>query len=138
MRCNVILMIVAMGLMAGLGGCKSSQSPIFFTSPSSPFPDVPVPASFTLVSQGTLAGGGRYTEYLYQSTDAVQPVVNYFSEQMPKRGWVTQGESSSSGSAILKYVKGGEVLQIEVWNGPTIRTNARLRISPAPRGATVQ
>ena len=133
MRCSLILMVVATVVAAGgLEGCKSSQSPIFFTSPDSPFPDVPVPASFTLVGPA----GGRNTEHLYQSTDAVEPVVKYFSEQLPKRGWVLQSQSPGTGRALMQYAKGGEVLQIEVWNGPTIRTNARIRISAAARGAT--
>ena len=48
---HVLWVLVGVVMVLGVVGCKSSQSPIFFTSPESPYPDVPVPASFVMVSQ---------------------------------------------------------------------------------------
>ncbi len=134
---GVMLAVCLMVLAAGLGGCKSSESPIFFTSLSSPYPDVPVPASFTLTNQGTtgVAAGARSTDLSYQSTDAIEPITQYFSDQLPRHGWVLQTRSNGGNQVLMKYVKGGEVLQIEVRGSSTIRTNARIRITPAPRGS---
>jgi hypothetical protein len=135
MRRVVMLVVLTMVWAAGLAGCKSSESPIFFTSPSSPFPDVPVPASFTLVNQSTPglapATAGRLVEYSYQSTDGLQPIARFFSDQMPRRGWVLQAQSGGSDRVALKYAKAGEVLLIEVSGGSAIRTNTTIRISPA-------
>jgi hypothetical protein len=134
MRHAINFLMLAMGVALGLAGCKSSESPIFFTSPSSPFSDVPVPISFTLESKtgsSQAPDGGRYMDHVYQSKDASEPVVDFFSKQLPKNGWVLQGQDRGAGLVLLKYAKGGEVLQIEVTSGTMIRTNVRLHISPA-------
>jgi hypothetical protein len=127
--------VMVLALAAGLGGCKSSQSPIFFTSPSSPYPDVPVPASFTLMTQTTSnmapATSARYMEHVYQSTDAVGPITQYFRDQLPKQGWAFQTQSQGNDGMLLVFAKGAEVLQIEVAKSLTIRTNVRLTILPA-------
>ena len=138
MRCFGMSAVSALVVIALLGGCKSSESPIFFSSPASPYEDVPIPASFTLVSDSTsgasAAGNARFLEHRYQSTDALQPITQFFSDQLPKRGWILQSQDFGTGHAALRYVKGGEVLQIEVLTGPTIRTDAILRISPSTGG----
>jgi hypothetical protein len=124
--------------VALLVGCKSSESPIFFSSPLSPYPDVPVPASFNLVSESTPAGmadNRRMIEHLYTSTDDVEPIVQYFSDQLPRKGWVRKGDSRNAGRSALIYSKGGDVLLIEVWKGVRLSTNVRIQISPAVSSA---
>jgi hypothetical protein len=125
------LLLIATVCAALLGGCKSSESPIFFTNLNPPYPDVPIPASFTLTGP---AANGRYAECLYQSTDALQPVMDFFNKQLPPLGWVPQPQSQSAGRALLRYTKGGDMLQIDISSGTMIRTNISLRISPAPSG----
>jgi hypothetical protein len=41
---------------------------------------------------------------LYQSKDALQPVMKFFGEQLPRRGWVLQLQNQGSGRVMLKYV----------------------------------
>jgi hypothetical protein len=127
-----LLSIVVVAVL--LGGCKSSESPIFFTSPASPYPDVPVPASFNLVSESTPGGAlvdSRMMEHVYRSTDDIQPIVQYFSDQLPRKGWMLQAQSHDTGRSVMKYTKGGEELLIELGKGAGLSTNARVKISPA-------
>ena len=121
--------------LSGLTACKSSDSPIFFTSPSSPFPDVPVPASFELVSSqnaGPAVGNSRNMEYIYRSTDSPIPVSHFFASKLPPQGWTLQSQNQTDSQALLQFTKAGETLQISVSSGPTSRTNVRLRISATP------
>ncbi len=126
--------IAVVMLGAWLGGCKSSDSPIFFTSPMSPYPDVPMPASFKLVTESAARGapaGGRSMERSYESTDGLAPVAQFFREQLPRQGWVLQSDLQDAGRLVLKYSKPGETLQVDASAVSKIRTRATLRISPA-------
>jgi hypothetical protein len=135
MRRQLLLPFVTLSLSTLLFSCKSSQSPIFFTSPMSPYPDLPLPASFNPVSQSPAAAGSpanaRTMERLYSSNDAIEPITKFFADKLPKQGWIPQGQTHTRGQSIMKFTKGPEILLIELWNGSTLTTNARLRISPA-------
>src|SRR4051812_45011238 len=140
MRRFFISIVLVCLISVPLSGCKSSQSPIFFTSPSSPYPDVPVPVSFTLVEQSnsgaSSVAGRRSVSMLYQSKDAIEPVAVFFREQLPKRQWELRSQDQGSGRVVLKFSKGDEDLQIELWSASNIRTNAMMRIAPGARGSS--
>ena len=126
--------VLAMGVLV-LAGCRSSDSPIFFSSPTPPYPDVPVPVTFELMSTNSpnpgATVGARYMEHVYQSKDALEPVAQYFRDQLPKNGWTLQGQTQGNGDSMMRFSKGGELLEIQMWRGSTIRTNTRLRITGA-------
>jgi len=124
--------------LSGLTACKSSDSPIFFTSPSSPFPDVPVPASFELVSSqnaGPAVGNSRNMEYIYRSTDSPIPVSHFFASKLPPQGWTLQSQNQTDSQALLQFSKAGETLQISVSSGSVRMAVATPAIrQPPPTG----
>lgn len=108
-------------------------------APSSPIADVPVPAGFTMTDDSTskvVPGNSiRFVDHHYKGNDDVLPVVKFFRDHMPEKGWTWIDQSQTRGSEItLHYTKNNEDCIVIVTPG-SFRTAIHVKIDPIGRDA---
>ena len=120
----------------GLGGCSwfSSNTATLIADSRSPIADVPVPTGFKMtsdsISRVVPASGLRIVDHQYKGNDAYLPVVRFYRDQMPDKGWTLVEQTQASGNEIaLHYTKGNEDCVVTVSSG-TFDTRVRVKIDP--------
>jgi hypothetical protein len=142
-------LVVAAGLFtlaaaAVMPACSGSShaagtQPALIPSLASPIADVPVPAGFSMTgastSQVVPATGLRFVDHQYKGGDDVLPVVRFYREQLPAKGWTLIDQNQLHHEITLRFTKNNEDAIITVWPG-TFDTHIRVRIDPAGRNNT--
>lgn len=149
MRTNLFLSLSLAALCtvagsAAVTGCSHSHAaagtqPALITSPNSPIADVPIPAGFSMVtsqsiSQVVQSSGLRFVDHQYTGGDDVLPVVRFYRDELPSRGWTLVDQDQLKHEITLHFTKNSENLAVSVWSG-TLDTHIRIKIDPAGRDA---
>jgi hypothetical protein len=115
----------------------ADKSGPLISAPNSPIADVPVPAGFTMTSDSTsrvVPGSAlRYVDHRYKGSDDVLPVVKFYRDHLPERGWNWVDQNQSKGNEVtLHYAKGKEdcVITVSPRGFPTWGTLIRVKIDP--------
>lgn len=131
--------VVGMSMAAGMGACSSNHAadttqPALIPSITSPIADVPVPAGFSMrgnsTSQVIPSSGLRFVDHQYTGDDDVLPVVRFYRDQLPQRGWTLVDQSQVHKEITLHFTKNNENCAVSVWPG-TLDTHIRIKIDPA-------
>jgi hypothetical protein len=81
------------------------------------------------------ASGLRFVDHKYVGSDDVLPVVSFYKDQMPAKGWTFMDQNQLVHSEItLHYTKNSEDCLITVTPGG-MHTHVRVQIDPAGRNA---
>ncbi len=123
--------------LAGCGNKNTGQNLI--TAPNSPIADVPIPAGFDIDlgrSNSTVVPATQFRSvyHEYKGKDDLLPVVRFYRDQMPQKGWNAVDQQQVKDSVTLRFTKGKEDCSVTVWEG-TLHTHIQVRIGPA--GAVV-
>src|SRR6185436_16684900 len=85
---------------------KNTNAPLVADT-HSPVTDAPVPAGFTMRKESTskvVPGNSlRFVDHSYSGEDAVLPVVNFYKEQMPEKGWTLLDQTQPSGREVVLH-----------------------------------
>jgi hypothetical protein len=133
------VLAVSVALIGGLGGCShpsDETQPALIPAVASPVADVPIPAGFAMTGDSTSkveASGLRFVDHKYDGTDDVLPVVRFYKDQMPTKGWTFVDQNQLVHNEIsLHFTKNGEDCVITVKPG-TFRTHVQVQINPTGR-----
>lgn len=137
---SCVMVMAAAGVLpaCGLfGGGRDKDAPLIAAA-NSPIADVPVPAGFTMTSDSTskVVPGNqiRFVDHRYKGSDDVLPVVKFYREQMPEKGWKWEDQNQSRGTEMaLHFTKNSEDCQITITPGTLGRTYIRVKIDPVGR-----
>ena len=128
-------------VMAGLlPACSGSHHDSVNLQPAleSPIADVPIPVGFAMTSDSTSkveATGIRFVDHKYSGSDDVLPVVRFYTQQMPGKGWTFVNQNQQVNNEIaLHYTKNSEDCMVTVTSG-SLHTHIRVQIDPAGRNA---
>jgi hypothetical protein len=118
------------------GNHSGGTQPALIPSLASPVADVPIPAGFVMTgastSQVVPSSGLRFVDHQYKGGDDVLPVVRFYREQLPAKGWNLIDQNQLHHEVTLRFTKNNEDAIITVWPG-TLDTHIRVRIDPAGR-----
>jgi hypothetical protein len=133
--------LVAAASLAALGGCSSSKdnSLNLIASATSPIADVPIPAGFEMINdestaKSTAGSNVRFVDHGYKGSDDLLPVVRFYREQMPSKGWTFTEQLQNHKEITLRYTKSAEDCTVVVTPG-TFSTHIRVLIDAASQGA---
>jgi hypothetical protein len=103
-----------------------------------PIADVPVPVGFTMTpdstSKITPGDASRLVDHRYKGNEDVLPVVRFYRDKLPDKGWTWVDQTQSQGNEItLHYTKGSETLTVTVSPGSWGNTFIRVKIDPATK-----
>ena len=116
----------------------AGAQPALIPSISSPIADVPVPAGFTMsgasTSQIDPGRNLRFVDHRYNGDDDVLPVVRFYRDQLPTKGWTLVDQNQLHHEVTLRFTKNAEDCTVTVWPG-TLDTHIRIRINPAASAA---
>jgi hypothetical protein len=140
-RAGVAVLAASVGVFAAVGvpACSSNHAadttqPALIPSITSPIADVPVPAGFSMTSNSTSqvipSSGLRFVDHQYKGDDDVLPVVRFYRDQLPQRGWTLVDQSQLHKEITLHFTKNNENCAVTVWPG-TLDTHIRIKIDPA-------
>lgn len=139
-RLMVPALLLALTLPCALPGCvtgTASDAPLI-VSASSPVADVPIPAGFYMTSESrsSLTPGTnlRFVDHFYKGTDGFMPVVNFYRQQLPEKGWTINTQQQSGDNVVLTCTKASETLVLTIWEG-TRHTHVHANIVPSARNA---
>lgn len=131
----------AVVVLAGMGACTHSaatEGMALIPAVSSPVADVPIPAGFTMTGESTSkveSSGLRFVDHKYVGRDDLLPVVRFYKDQMPGKGWVFVDQNQLVHNEIsLHFTKGGEDCVVTVTPG-SFHAHIRVQIDPAGRNA---
>jgi hypothetical protein len=139
MRFAFPLAVLALSLTLGACSHPSSdvQSPLI-PAVASPVADVPIPAGFSMTGDSTSkveSSGLRFVDHKYVGSDDVLPVVRFYKDQMPTKGWTFVDQNQLVHNEIsLHFSKNSEDCTITITPG-TFRTHIRAQIDPTGRNA---
>jgi len=131
---------------ATLTGCnlfgppKDKNAPLI-PAANAPIADVPLPAGFTMVTSDStskvIPGNKiRFVDHHYKGEDDVLPVVKFYREQMPERGWNLVDQNQAKGNEVsLHYTKNSEDCYVTINPSGFGFTYIRIRIDPMGRDA---
>jgi hypothetical protein len=127
--------------MMGMGGCSHTSNEA--TTPlipavDPPVADVPIPAGFRMTGDSTSkveSTGLRFVNHLYVGSDDILPVVRFYKDEMPKKGWGFVDQTQMVDNEIrLHFSKNSEDCVVTVEPG-TLHTHVRVQIDPTARNA---
>jgi hypothetical protein len=132
-----MLLAAAMPACSSGGHASATTQPALIPSITSPIADVPIPAGFVMAggkstSQVVPSSGLRFVDHEYKGGDDVLPVVRFYRDQLPTRGWTLIDQNQLHHEVTLRFTKNNEDAIITVWPG-TFDTHIRVRIDPAGR-----
>jgi hypothetical protein len=121
------------------GGGRDKNAPLIAAA-NSPIADVPVPAGFVMTPDSTskVVPGNqiRFVDHRYKGSDDVLPIVKFYRDTLPERGWQWVGQNQSRGTEMnLQFAKNQEDLTITITPGNFERTYIRIKIDPKGRDA---
>ncbi|MGN6368303.1 MAG: hypothetical protein ACTHN5_08600 [Phycisphaerae bacterium] len=103
---------------------------------NAPIADVPIPAGFSMTGDSTSkveASGIRFVDHKYEGGEDVLPVVRFYKDEMPQKGWIFVDQNQLVHNEIsLHYTKNNEDCVITVSPG-SMRTHVRVQIDPTGR-----
>ncbi len=103
---------------------------------SSPIADVPIPAGFTMTGDSTSkveSTGLRFVDHKYAGSDDFLPVVRFYKDQMPTKGWTFVDQNQLVHNEIsLHFTKNSEDCIITVTPG-SFHSHIRVQIDPTGR-----
>src|SRR5271155_1471898 len=132
--------LCVIALMTGMPACSNAhdEQKNLVPSAASPIADVPIPAGFSMTEDSTRKeekSGVRYVDHKYDGSDDVLPVVRFYRDQMPAKGWTFVDQNQLVHNEIrLHYTKTGEDCVVTVKAG-TFDTHIRVQIDPAGQDA---
>jgi hypothetical protein len=136
-----VLLIFAAGAIPGcqLFSQRDKNAPLV-AEINPPVADVPIPVGFVMTpdsSSKVVPGNAiRFVDHRYKGTDDVLPVVKFFRDHLPEKGWTWVDQSQARGNEVtLHYTKGNEHLYVTVNPGSWNRVYVRVKIDPAGREA---
>lgn len=126
------------GLGLGMTGCTQGvSSAALIPAVSPPVADVPIPAGFYMASESrssvTPATSLRFVDHYYKGSDSYMPVVRFYRDQLPAKGWTLVSQQQIGDKVVLNYTKGSEDLTITIDEGVR-HTHVNARIVPSSRG----
>jgi len=136
---RILSLTLAAGLMAACSNTPKDMPLI--AALNSPIADVPVPAGFTMIkaestSKVAPASSLRFVDHQYSGSDDFLPVVRFYRDQLPTKGWTWIDQSQGSGQVMLHFTKNSEDCYITVKDGSLIKnTHIRVKIDPMARNA---
>ncbi len=147
-RAGSALLATLLGtLIAATSACSSNHAaapetqPALIPSITSPIADVPVPAGFSMTSNSTSqvipSSGLRFVDHQYKGDDDVLPVVRFYRDQLPSRGWTLVDQSQLHKEITLHFTKNNENCAITVWPG-LLDTHIRIKIDPSGANTPAQ
>jgi hypothetical protein len=135
------VLALSLAFAGGLGGCSHSSADsqeALIPAVASPVADVPIPAGFSMRGDSTSkveSSGLRFVDHKYVGSDDVLPVVRFYKDQMPAKGWTFVDQNQLVHNEIsLHFSKNSEECMITVTPG-TFRTLVRVQIDPTGRNA---
>ncbi len=125
--------------VAGLSACNgvsNRENPDLIPAVASPIADVPIPAGFRMTGDSTSkveASGLRFVDHKYDGTDDLLPLVKFYKDQMPTKGWsfVDQNQLLHN-EIVLHFSKNSEDCMITI-NPGSFHSHVRVQIDPAGR-----
>ncbi len=136
--------IVALSLMVSLAGITACTHPsstadvALIPALASPIADVPIPAGFTMTGDSTSkveSSGLRFVDHKYVGRDDLLPVVRFYKDQMPGKGWTFVDQNQLVHNEIsLHFTKNSEDCIVTVTPG-SFHAHVRVQIDPAGRNA---
>jgi hypothetical protein len=132
--------MLALLAMTALPACSGSHHDSVNLAPAatSPIADVPIPVEFSMTGESTSkveASGLRFVDHKYEGSDDVLPVIRFYKDQMPAKGWTFVSQNQLLHNEIsLRYTKNSEDCTITVTPG-SMHTHIRVQIDPAGRNA---
>jgi hypothetical protein len=116
------MQVFSLCVVLALGGCglfNAKSSGPLIADARSPIVDVPVPAGFAMSDESTskvIPGGGlRVVNHRYVGYEDVLPVVEFYKQTMPTKGWVLADQNQQPGQeVILHYTKKSEECNVTV------------------------
>lgn len=128
-------LVTALALTVGCGAKKDPNAPLL-PSATPPIEDVPVPAGFSMTGESTskVEGTGlRFVDHKYEGGDDFLPVVRFYKDHMPEKGWQFVDQNQLPHNEIsLHYSKNSEDCTITVTPG-SMHTHIRVKIDPTGR-----
>jgi hypothetical protein len=124
-------------VVLALGGCglfyDKSSGPLIADA-RSPIVDVPVPAGFTMSDESTskvIPGGGlRMVNHRYVGYEDVLPIVEFYKQTLPTKGWVLADQSQQPGQEVsLHFTKRSEQCYVTI-SDRTFDTVILVKIDP--------
>ncbi|MCX5661686.1 MAG: hypothetical protein NTW19_18565 [Planctomycetota bacterium] len=136
----ILISVAALALAVGLAsGC---DRPMFIQSddgqnlpaPSGgplvarsvkPVADVPLPDGFVAVqprSKASVANGLRSVDYYYQGRANFTRILDFYRKALAEAGWQAGSEQVQGDSAILRYNKTGETLDLRIMKPDRVAT----------------
>jgi hypothetical protein len=132
--------ILALATLSALPACSGSHhdSVNLVAANTSPIADVPIPVGFSMTGESTskvVASGLRFVDHKYEGSDDVLPVIRFYKDQMPAKGWTFVSQNQLIHDEIsLLYTKNNEDCTITVTPG-SMHTHIRVQIDPTGRNA---
>jgi len=120
---------------AALPACShhSNTQPSLIASASSPIADVPVPAGFSMESNSTssvvASSSLRIVDHYYKGSDDFLPVVHFYRDQMPQKGWNLLDQNQAGEKVTLHFSKNSEECYVAI-NSGTFDSHIRVQIFP--------
>jgi len=130
----IILAAALSGAGCSLFSTTNKNAPLIPVA-HSPIADVPIPAGFemTAASSSKEVNSLRFVDHHYQGNDDLQPVVQFYREEMPKYKWEKKQQTQPNGNEVsIEFTKGSEVCVVTV-TAHTFSTEVHVRIDPAGR-----
>jgi hypothetical protein len=138
------LALVLGATAVALGGCTSDKNPgtPLIPAVNAPISDVPLPAGFTIdmsksISHVVPGNSFRSVNHEYKGSDAAIPVVRFYKDQMPPKGWTLIDQNEVKGKYTLRFSKNKEDCAVSVWEG-TFDTHINVTIGPSGTGGAAK
>jgi hypothetical protein len=129
--------LAALTLLSACGPHKDPNAPLM-ESASPPIADVPIPVGYAMTGDSTSkveSSGLRFVDHKYDGGEDVLPVVRFYKDQMPGKGWTFVDQNQLVHNEIaLHYTKNNEDCTITITPG-SMHTHVRVQIDPAGRNA---
>lgn len=98
-----------------------------------PVADVPLPEGFVAVQprsrSSTGPGGARSVDYYYQGRASFPRIIDFYRQSLAEAGWRPLSEDVRGSSAVLRYQKTLESLELRIDKPERVAT-VRVKISP--------
>ncbi len=113
----------------------SDKNAPLIASPNSPIADVPIPVGFHMTEDSTSnispAAGVRVVDHRYKGSDDLLPIVKFYRDQMPEKGWTWIEQNQARGGEVtLHFTKNNEDCVITVTPGSWGKNFVQVKIDP--------
>ncbi len=124
-------------MLSACGPKKDPNAPLAAAA-NAPIADVPIPAGYSMSGDSTSkveATGLRFVDHKYEGEEDVLPVVRFYKDEMPGKGWTFVDQNQLvHNEIVLHYTKNNEDCAITITPG-SMHTHVRVQIDPSGRNA---